>query len=250
LNRRPNSLEELPFEGELDILHILMLQAFRPHFLNRYVLGDLTLLSCLVFAWLYPQFGDRLMRPLEKLGARLAVRKRLAVFSVAVAVALVRLALLPVSPVPIAHYDDEFSYLLAGDTFAHGRLTNPPHPMWVYLETGNVNQRPTYMSKHPPAQGAALAVGEMMGNPWFGVVLSVCSMCAAVLWMLQGWVPPSWALFGALLVLLRLGISSYWVNTYWGGAAAAIGGALVIGALPRILHWYRFRNSLILEAVA
>jgi hypothetical protein len=223
-----------------------MLQAVRPHFLNRHVAVDLAFLSFLVLAWLFPQFGDRVLRPLERFGARFAKRKRLAVFSVALAAVLVRGGLLVVSPAPVPHFHDEFSYLLAGDTFAHGRLTNPPHPMSFYLETIHVNQRPTYMSKYPPAQGAALAVGELLGNPWFGVVLSVSGMCAAILWMLQGWLPPAWALLGALLVFLRLGISSYWVNSYWGGAVAAIGGALVVGALPRILRWCRPRDAVIL----
>jgi hypothetical protein len=99
-----------------------------------------------------------------------------------------------------------------------------------------VLQRPTYASMYPPAQGAFLAVGQLIGNPWFGVLISAAIMCGAILWALQGWLPPKWALLGGILATLRIGLTSDWVNSYWGGAPAAIGGALVIGAYPRILH--------------
>jgi hypothetical protein len=160
---------------------------------------------------------------------------------------LARLALIPVFPVPEPLFADEFGHLLIGDTFAAGRLATAPHPMGAHFESIYVIQRPSYASYYPVGQGLLLAIPILFGlNPWLGVWLSIGLMCATIYWMLQGWMPSRWALLGALLTGFRLSVLSHWMNSFWGGAVPAIGGALVIGALPRILRRGRPQDSVLL----
>lgn len=165
------------------------------------------------------------------------------------AVVVLRVALLPWIPVPVPVVHDEFSYLLGADTFAHGRVTNPASPMWVHFESFHINVRPTYQSMYPPAQALSLAIGQKItGMPWAGVVLSTALMCSAIYWMLLGWLPPSWAWLGGAFAVVRFGIFSYWINSYWGGTVAAIGGALVLGALPRIRRELKAGTAVVFAA--
>src|SRR5467141_1878326 len=156
-----------------------------------------------------PRMAPRVFHAVESLFSRLAERKTLAVVALFFIVIGVRLAVLPQLPVPVPGIHDEYSYLLIADTLTHGRLANLAHP-------------------------------------WIGVILSVAAMCAAILWMLQAWIPARWAFLGGVLVALKFGISGYWINSYWGGAVAATGGALVLGALPRIVRRARTRVALLL----
>ena len=138
-------------------------------------------------------------------------------------------------PVPTLH--DEFSYLLAGDTFASGRVANDSHPFWMHFESMHILQQPRYASKYPPMQGLFLAAGQFLLNrPLSGVWLSTSFAVAAICWMLQGWVPRRWALFGGLIAVFHSGLQLEWGQSFMGGAPAVIGSALLYGALPRWRH--------------
>ena len=206
----------------------------------------LATLSLLV-AFIYPSLGSRWFVKVESSFATLARHRVLSVVCVGITALVLRASLVLIEPIPEPIIHDEFGYLLAADTFAHGRLTNPTHSMWEHFESFSIIQQPTYQCFAQPAQGMLLAVGQViLRHPFWGVWLSMGIMCAAITWMLQGWVPEEWALLGGILAILRFATFTYWANSYWGGAAGAIGGALLVGAWPRIRSSQRPRDALLM----
>src|SRR5579872_3302884 len=141
--------------------------------------GVLGIAICaVVLSWFTPR-GLDFLRPFERRLAALARRPLLASISLGVGVLLVRAALLPLVPIPQPAIADELSNLFGADTFLHGRLANPVHPMWRFFETAHVLVHPTYSTKYFPGQALVLAAGQLlMGNPWFGIWLS-CGLMTA-----------------------------------------------------------------------
>jgi hypothetical protein len=195
----------------------------------------------LVFSFAWPGIGEGFFRRVERWFGRLARRKGLAVLTVGASVLVVRLAILPLLPIPLPFTCDDFSFLLAADTFVHGRLTNPTPAMWMHFETIHVTMKPTYMTMYFPGEALILAAGKaLLGNWWLGSLVVSALMCAALCWMLQAWLPPNWALLGGFLAVQRLGVFSYWTNSYHAaGSLAALSGALVLGGLPGLTRTAR-----------
>ena len=162
-------------------------------------------------------------------------RPRLAGALIVLLPLLIRIALLSRWPIPEPKIPDEFSYLYAADTFAEGRLANPTHSHWPFFETVYVLSQPVTASKYPPVQGAVLAAGQvLLGHPWFGVWLSCGVMTAAIYWLFLAWLPRLWACAGALWFGMHTGLLTGWMNSYWGGAAAAAAGAILFGCYTRL----------------
>jgi hypothetical protein len=217
-------------------------------------LNSLWLLFCLAGAALLivgsfsPALGSALFRPGKQTLARLALHPRCSLLAVGGFSLLVNVGFATVRGIPVPAVHDEFSYLLAADTFAHGRLFNPMHPLWRHFESMHIIQVPTYASKYPPAPGLALAVGQVLTSlPIAGVWLASALACAALTWMLRAWMRHYWALLAGLAACFHPLILN-WSQCYWGGSVALLGGALLLGAWKRLTAETSARQSLLLAS--
>ncbi len=174
-------------------------------------------------------------------------RPWLAAVALVAGVIALRLALIPLLPVPIPIVTDEFSHLLLADTLLHGRVANPTHPFWQHFESLHIIQQPHYVSSYFPGHALVLAAGILaLHSAWAGVLAECAAFLAILYWALRGWMPSRWALFGVLLAALRFAIGSYWVNAYHGGFLPAAGGALIFGAFARLHKRASFSQGLVL----
>jgi hypothetical protein len=176
----------------------------------------------------------KILDAIERSVRGLAIKRALLMVLIPALSFVVNAAIAEKNGIPRARVQDEFGYLLAADTFAHGRLTNPTPEYWEHFETPHELMHPTYMSKYPPGQGMALALGQVLtGMPIIGVWLTTAAACAAIYWMLLGFISPPWAMLGGFVAAIHPLLLA-WSQTYWGGSVALLGGAFVLGASVRL----------------
>src|SRR5262249_10415579 len=184
------------------------------------------------------------MLPVFRLLSRAGRHRRVCILVVAVLPIVFRLTLAGVLPHPEPRSHDEFAYLLGADIFSSGKVAFPPHPKWEFFESAHVFSQPIRAPKYPPAQAAFLALGQtVFGDPFYGVLISVGLFAGAMCWMLQAYASPALALLSGISVALCYGPRHYWTETYWGGAVAALGAALLLGSYRRITSMGRSRSG-------
>jgi hypothetical protein len=200
-----------------------------------------------VAAFLFPRHARAVAAHCDRALAYLARRHpAAAALPVVMAGAIVLLA----DGFPLPQVHDEFSYLLAADTFAHGRVANPTPPLWQHFETFHVSMLPTYVSMYQPGSGLVLAAGTLLfGHPWFAIWLTAITLAVAVRWAAAAWLPPRWSLAAGLVAAIVVS-SGYWLDSYWGGALPATGGALVLGSWPRMVRRPSLKLGLAIAAGA
>ncbi len=200
-----------------------------------------------VLAFAAPRLGSSMYRRIERVLTPLAQHAGWQIVAVGVFAVVARAVVLPWLGAPVPGIHDEMSIVLQAQTFLSGHLANPTHPLWQHFETIYVNQVPAYASMYFPGRGAPLAAGLLLANHvWAGVWLSCVLMSMATVWMLQGWVSRPLALLGGVLVVIRFGVFSPFINSYLGGAFSVLGAMLVVGALPRILAQPRWQGGLMM----
>lgn len=141
----------------------------------------------------------------------------------------VLLGLLPVvvrGGMPLAKSHDEFSILLAADTYLHGRWVNPTPAGWEHFESVHINVVPAYCSKYQPGMGLMLAMGRLLGHPYLGMLLAMGLASLSTTWMFRAWLPVVWALSASLLVACI--ITTSWSDGYFAGGPLALAAGAVL----------------------
>jgi hypothetical protein len=92
-------------------------------------------------------------------------------------------------PLPVVQ--DEYSYVLQAQIFAHGHWTAPAPPVPSSFQQAHVLSVPRVASKYPPGHALMLALGALAGTPWL-MSLLLSGISGALVFLLSGAIAGRW----------------------------------------------------------
>jgi hypothetical protein len=139
-------------------------------------------------------------------------------------------------PQPPRWFEDDYGYLLTADTYVHGRVANPPHPMRSHFEAMYILQQPKYVSMYLPGNPLVLAFGRVaFGRAVYGAAVFTALAAMALLFALRGWVAHE-AAFALACIAAVHPVMTDWGDSFHSGSVSVAGGALIAGAVARKRH--------------
>ena len=165
---------------------------------------------------------------------RLGRRRVIAGVAIAATSLSLSIGVAAVSGVPLPLIHDDYSCLLGGQMFASGYAAYATPPQWQHFETFHVLLVPSYASKYPIGQQLLLALGiRLFDTALAGSWLAAAAASVAIYWAMLAALPPAWAFAGGVAAALHP-LMLNWSSSYRGGGLAALGGALLFGAMLRL----------------
>ena len=162
---------------------------------------------------------------------------------------VLRVATLPLYPIPIPYIHDEQANMLGAETFSLGRLTNPSLLFPESLREIHVLSEPTRMMKYQPGTALFMALGIVaFGTAYGGIVLAIGLLIGSSYWAVKAWSNRTIALLIALFLLTAFRAPHYFMQSYWGGEVSMLGAMLMLGAYPRIFFAKQYRYHYFLMA--
>jgi hypothetical protein len=114
----------------------------------------IAVILALAMASFMPRRTSKWLGALERGISRLASRRRLSVVLVGLCAVATSAAVSLFNHVPYPKVHDEYSYLLAADTFAAGRLSNPTHPHCGFISRASISSSSRLTHQNTPRHKA------------------------------------------------------------------------------------------------
>ena len=134
----------------------------------------------------------------------------------------------PVMGMPQPIVADETSILLQSALYSSGHIA-ADYGLSPNFQSIYAIMAPKYASMYPPLRALPMFAGRSLGlGEWGGVWAFSTALVIACYLMLRRYISASIAFTVSFVIIVRLGIFSFWINSFFGAELPALGGVLAV----------------------